>query len=358
MLKVSHLAPLSLLGALLGTAACDDGSPSDPVPDAARPDGGGLDARAPDGGQESDAGGDAGPGRQKVTLRFKGKVGDQELECGRDYPKLGSSEITAAVRDFRFFVQDVRLVTRAGDEVPLQLDDSLPFQSRDVALIDFTNYLGACEQQGDETTNLQITGSVPVGDYTGLVFTNGVPEALNHADPGQSPELLKARQAHWSWVGGYRFVIAGLMPALHAPADGGAHPLPPLGDAGLDGGLDASVHDGGAHEAGAHEPPDHGDPAGATEVHIGSTGCTGTPGGAIPITCKNANRNRVQLSGFNPALNVVAADLAAVFAKVDLANGGICHSSGPLCAAPFAAFGVDFESGLPSAAPQTVFRVE
>lgn len=351
---------------LMAVAACGD---DDPLP--APSDGGASDGALP----AVDAGGldsglvDAGA-LQKVTLRFQGVVGTQPLACGQVYDQVGSSKSRVTVRDFRFFVEDVRLRATDGREVPLQLDEGLPYQSQGVALIDFTTNEAGC--QGGEGTNFVITGSVPAGAYRGLSFSTAVPQALNHAPPESNPPVLRnAVQAHWGWVPGYRFVMAGLSPAAAHTQDGGVGDAGvgdagSQGDAGVDGGSlgDGGVHDGGVADAGHGGAGDagggmhHGGAAGVSEVHIGSTGCSGTPAqildGGLP-SCAKRNRNRVFLSDFTTD-QVVVADLGAAFANVDLRVGGVCHSAGPSCAAPFAAFGVDFESGS-ALSTQQVFRV-
>lgn len=338
-----------VLGASVVTAACEssDGDANggaDAGLDAALPAGDAGDAAV-----DAMVASDAADGMVSVQLRFEGKVGNEALVCGQKYANLGTTGITAEPIDFRFFVQDVALITKGGERVPLQLDDGLPYQTKDVALIDFTTGAGACSA-GDPTTNMVIRGKVPAGEYTGVSFSNGVPNPLNHGNPSEAPQPLRARSAHWSWIGGYRFVMAGLLPAESASMDAGAHEPQPHAPQ-LDGGA------GDAGEGGVHGGGGHGGGGRGTEVHVGSMGCSGTIVDASSIACQKPNRNRVELTGFDPSNSTIVADLAAVFAGVDLSEGSVCHSSGPRCAAPFQALGVDFESGAASSA-QSVFRIE
>ena len=122
-----------------------------------------------------------------VTLRFAAAVGPADFACGRLYPSVGQSRTAVTPRDFRFLVESVRLIDEQGREVPVALDTRAPWQTPEVALIDFAD--AACGG-GTPETNLTITGRVPVGRYRGVVFVNGVPEKLNHADPTFAPPPL------------------------------------------------------------------------------------------------------------------------------------------------------------------------
>ena len=315
MSRKSTITAVLACSSLLALAGCEDG---DSLPPSATL----MDAQVP-----TDAGiGDAGPALQAVTLRFKAKLGSADFVCGRNYAGQGSTQREVTPQDFRFFVQEAYLLDATGEEVRIELDDG-PFQTKDVALIDFAGEAGACGNVGGATTNLVITGKVPRGTYNGVVFVNGVPESLNHGDQTQAPQPLREAgpSAHWGWLQGYRFVMAEV-----------ASPLKSM-DAGL---VPPSDTDAGA--AGR-----------ASAIHLGSTACTGMIGG---FTCAKANRNRVRLPSFDPATQSIVADLSAVFAGVDLGSESTCHGTGPTCAAGFAALGVDGE-GKP-AATQQVFRVE
>jgi uncharacterized repeat protein (TIGR04052 family) len=316
----------------------EDGS-NGPASDGSSAEGGRLDGAADDASTPN--GSDASV--QSVTIRFKGKVGAEELACNRSYGNLGTTRVSGTPQDFRFFVQEVRLINGKGQEVPVTFAERSPHQSRDVALIDFTDGSGSCKS-GAATTNLVITGTIPADTYNGIVFVNGVSLALNNANPATAPAPLKAPGAYWGWRDGYRFVMAELL-TVASPGDGGAPaPIPPLAP-------DAGGSDGGA-------PPDP--PATvASFVHSGSTGCTGTPGAGISCNDANfrANRNEIRLPNFNPDTQAVVADLAAVFAQVDLVEGSQCHGSGSDCAPMFSALGINPQTGAP-AATQSVFRAE
>ncbi len=248
-----------------------------------------------------------------VTLTFAAKVGEEDFACGQSYEGVGSPPATVQPQDFRFFIHDVRLVTTAGEEVPLALDERTPWQTTDVALLDFETPAGLCFN-GDAATNAVVTGTVPPGEYTGVAFKSGVPESLNHADPATLPAPLQAGGMTWGWLLGFRFMRAEL--------------AGPSQDAGAGLGL----------------------------LHAGSSACTGSPQDGT-VTCANPNRSEVRLSGFDTEQSVIVADIGALFSGTDLTTASPCHSSGEACAPMFERLGVDLESGQPLET-QSVFRLE
>ena len=178
-----------------GRAAGSAGSGGRSSPSAG--DGGTL-ARAGTGGSDAGA-------TQQVTIRFKGKIGSADFACGQAVSGQGTTNATIQPIDFRFYVQDVKLIDEAGKEVPVTFAAKSPWQNKDVALIDFENGTGLCGD-GTPDTHSEITGTVPSGDYHAIVFTNGVPESLNHGDPATLPEPLRGGTLTWGWLLGYRFI--------------------------------------------------------------------------------------------------------------------------------------------------------
>lgn len=312
---------------------------------------------------ERDAGLDAGDGMRAVTIRFKAKLGSEELVCGRTYEGQGKNQVKATPQDFRFYVQEVRLLHKGSkEEERVIFDIKAPFQRAEVALIDFTDGAGQCGGSGGSVVNTTITGKVPAGEYDGVVFVNGVPEELNHAGPAETAGApLDDVTLFWSWLGGYRFIIAELLsaqPMLDAgshdagPADGGTPDASPADGAVQDAGSAEAGADGGG--AGGHGGG-QGATAGAAFVHIGSTACSGAP--ATGFSCTRKARNEIRLADFDPSRDTIVADLAAVFKESDLSKPPQCHGIDAPCVAPYAAFGVDMNTGNPSATQQ-VFRVE
>jgi len=80
-------------------------------------------------------------------------------------------------------------------------------------------------------------------------------------------------------------------------------------------------------------------------LHLGSTGCSGDPGG--DIDCQHANIPQVRLEGLDPEQGVVVLDLAKLLAGSDLSQdlggspGCMAESSDPECAPLFDALGLD-----------------
>jgi uncharacterized repeat protein (TIGR04052 family) len=275
-----------------------------------------------------------------VTLQFKAKIGSADFACGTTYPDFGSSHSEVSPRSLRFYVNELKLINDHGDEVPVVMDTRSPWQTPDVALIDFADDAGDCGGQTPETNTI-ITGTVPADTYTGIVFSNGVPEGLNHADPATAPDPLQAGMS-WGWLFGHIFFQAELQ-SVPAALDGGA--------------ADGGTLDGGAVDGGTVVP-------GQVFLHLGSTGCEneGTDAGpdffAPPsVACTNQNRNRVELTGFDPAANSIVVDLEPIFGMSDITLDAQCHSDGPYCDPWFEAVGVSFTTGA-ALTTQTVYSVE
>lgn len=252
--------------------------------------------------------------RQAVRLSFVARVGDEPFACGTSYRTASDAEFTPA--DLRLFVQDIALIDRDGNEQPMSIDVRAPWQIDGVALIDFEDASAAC-LAGTRETNIEITGHVAPGDYRGLVFSNGVPTALNHADPSRLPPPLQAGSMSWGWLQGYRFLMAEIA-ATAASGDAAA--------------------------------------PGSALLHVGSTACSGNPGTG-GIACTKPNRNRVRLPDYDPAGDAIVIDIAELFADMDLASVTTCHSSGEDCTPLFERLGLDLMNGLATES-QRVYRVE
>jgi len=271
------------------------------------------------------AAGVASAGEKAVTLHFKARVGAEDFACGREYPELGATKVAATPQDFRFFVQDVKLLERDGEAVAFELEERAPVQNRNVALLDFTDTAGRCAIAGN-VTNTQLTGHVPDGDYDGVEFVIGVPDRLNHQDITTARAPLRDISTHWGWLSGYRFIMAEI-----------AHV-----------GADEEAADAGEPDAGPRKDP-------LTLIHVGSGGCSGTP--SQGFHCMRANRARIRIQGFDPRERAIIADFAQLFARTDLASGVQCHGVSEACSDMYAALGLDMASGEPQGT-QRVFRAE
>jgi uncharacterized repeat protein (TIGR04052 family) len=247
-----------------------------------------------------------------VEIHFLPQVLDRPFACGETYTDVGSEHTTITPADLRFYVQDLALIDASGEAVAVELDERSPWQAEQVALIDFQDDRGDCSGSPDK--NDVITGHVRHGKYTGVSFSNGVPEALNHEDPLQYPAPLQVTDLTWGWLTGFRFFVA-------------------------------EVHDVDA--AGS----------GIGLMHMGSTACTGLRGNS---SCSRPNRNHVELEDFDPKANAIVVDMAALFSGTDVASDSQCHSSGAgaeVCPAMAERLGVDFSSGQASPDTQRVYRV-
>jgi uncharacterized repeat protein (TIGR04052 family) len=255
-------------------------------------------------------------GQEAVTIRFRAVVGEAELACGRKYPGIGTTRSTITPRDFRFYVHNLRLLDEAGKEVPVELQQD-DWQLDDVALLDFEDGTGACDN-GTPETRREVVGKVPGGGkYRGLRFTLGVPMEKNHTDLLAMPSPLNLTAMGWMWNSGRTFAR-----------------------------LDFSST---------------GAPRGWT-LHLGSTGCTPNDTmTTIPTKCAAPNRPEVELAGFDPAQDVVLADLAALLegSNVDKVvkplTGCMADRDTPACGPVLARFGLPFRDRPAQA--QTFFRI-
>ncbi|MEN9817555.1 MAG: hypothetical protein RLZ32_1435 [Gemmatimonadota bacterium] len=210
-----------------------------------------------------------------ITVRFAATVGDTPFTCGTSYPGVGTTRAAITASDFRFYVHGVRLVTAAGDTVAAALRPEAPWQDADVALLDFENGQASCANGTPELRD-HVTVLAPAGSYRGVAFTLGVPFSRNHGELAQQAPPLSLSRLFWSWAGGYKFLRVDLRATA---GDSAATPW---------------------------------------MIHLGSTGCTPAPGAQSPTRCGHPNRATVALAGFNPARDVVVADLGALLARADV----------------------------------------
>ncbi|RKH03271.1 MbnP family copper-binding protein [Corallococcus carmarthensis] len=255
-----------------------------------------------------------------VNLPVVARVGSESFACGQTYTNVGTTKTTYEPMDFRVYVHDVRLVTRGGQEVPVTLTEDGTWQHSGVVLLDFANKDGLCTQ-GTEGMNASIKGTVPAGDYTGLRFTLGVPENLNHGDPTTLGAPMGDMGLHWSWQSGFLFTrIEGRTQGL----------------------------------------PQH-------VMHLGSTACAPPPEGQTQGTagCANNNRPEMTLDGFDVTKNKVVMDLGALFAgsnlDVNTANTAAGCMSSPTdadCGPFFERLGLAFGSQAANPAAQSFIRAE
>jgi uncharacterized repeat protein (TIGR04052 family) len=269
------------------------------------------------GGGGTGSGGAPPDGPQNVTIRFAARHGDTPVKCGETLGALGSEGGVSTLRDLRYFVHDVRLVSDAGVEQPVELDQDGTWQLNGLALLDFEDATGACEH-GTPGTRDVVTGKVPPGTYTGVRFKVGVPFEMNHGDPTTAPPPLDTTSLYWGWGDGFMFLQLAMMTT------------PPSGEDDK-----------------------------AYVFAIASMGCEGDPRYGEAVACSLPNRAEIDLAGFDHATQAVVLDLPAVLEGRELVSKRGCASNvnNEQCVPLFARFGIDYATGAVTAATQTVFRV-
>lgn len=277
-------------------------------------------------------GGDDGP--QAVEIQFAAMAGNTAIGCGSTVTGLGSTAATGNVKDFRFYISQVKMIRDDGVEVPLTLtaNDNWNYTAGadSVTLVDLENATGDCPTTtGTTGTNAVVKGTVPAGTYTGVKMTMGVPFALNHTDwanPTTTKAPLDIQAMAWNWQGGRKFAkIEVTNPAWSSPT---------------------------------------------FNFHLGSTGCIGNPATGTQVSsCTAPNRMEFKLAGFNPSTQKVAVDIKPLLdgtnVTINQAAATGCMSGGtdPECLNVFKALAIDWKAdgtgtGLPinGGAAQTLFR--
>lgn len=264
-----------------------------------------------------------------VSIAFAAKAGQADVRCGSPIAALGTGATAAELRDLRFYVSEVALVTDQEVAVPVVLTPST-WQTDSVALIDLEDATGACAEAGTALTHATIEGTVAAGTYTGVRFTVGVPAALNHSDYAVATAPMDVQAMAWSWQAGRKFLQIEV-----DPAGGLARPAPAA-------------------------------PAKSFYAHLGSTGCVGNPVTGETVSCARSNRMAFHSHGFDQASQRIIVDLATLLATSNLAADGggapgcMSGSTDPECAPIFSALKIDLESGqsIDDGHGQTLFRVE
>lgn len=251
---------------------------------------------------------------EKTVINFQAVVGDKAFDCREIYEGIGTTNSKMSVTDFKFYVQDVRLVDKKGRETPVNLTNDGKFQTEKVALLDFENGEGTCTN-GTKELNTAIRGTVPKGKYSGVKFTIGVPEELNHLDPTLQPSPLNFTRMMWSWQLGFKFAR-----------------------------IDTKTT---------------GRPNGYV-LHLGSTNCVTDANGII--NCARPNRPEFVFEKFDLVKDSVIVDLKTLFAgaNVDInqektAAGCMSFEGDSDCLPVFKNLGLSFEGS--TASKQSFLRV-
>lgn len=279
-------------------------------------------------------GGSDEPSVQPIEIAFTAMAGNETVSCASTLTGLGTNDTSGKIKDLRFYIANVKLLTAAGAEVPLTLgadsDWNATVGSNSLTLIDLEDKTGECA--GTVATNAVIKGTVPGGTYSGIRMTLGVPLALNHTDQGAAATPAVINNAvhpgmAWSWAGGRKF---------------------------------AKIEAGNAAWA-----------APTFNVHLGSTGCTGdNPAAGLVSSCAKPNRLDFSFAAFNPGTQKIAVDVKSllvgqdVTANVSGPTGCMSGPTDPECGEVFKALAIDWKpdgSGtgltLGNGSTQTLFKV-
>ncbi|SFM43289.1 MbnP family copper-binding protein [Marinobacter zhejiangensis] len=270
------------------------------------------------GGGSSSTAETAGVTTASVTLPFEAvyNSNNDPVSCNVTMTGLGAG-VDAQLLDFRLYVHDVTVTTTYQRELALTLDSNA-WQGAGVALLDFRDYI-SCETDPQEPRTV-ITGQVDLEEgeaLSGVYFTLGVPETLNHNNLATAPTPLNVPTLHWSWQTGYKFLR-----------------------------MDVSV-DGGQ----------------AFNLHLGSTDCAGDATAGESVSCSRSNRPEVGFADFTFGQDVIVIDYGAMVAgAIDgVDDGGAlgCMSgvTDPECGPVFSVLGLDLDTGA-STGTQTAFRLK
>lgn len=239
---------------------------------------------------------------QAVNLNFEALANGQTLVTGSN---ITADSRTVQFRDFRLYISEVKLVKADGTTVDVTLSTDNVWQSNGVALVDL-------ETTQTTETNTKVTGTAPAGSYTGVQFSVGVPEALNHLDRTNQAAPLNNGAMYWSWTGGYK------------------HSKIEFTYNGTDW----------------------------TSLHVGSTTCSGAPNYG---NCSKKFRASIQLTGqFNSNNQKVSFDVDKLLNGHTYGAMGMCMpGTGAPCDTLVQAFGLNISSGaVDSSITQRVFSLK
>jgi uncharacterized repeat protein (TIGR04052 family) len=296
--------------------------------------------------------------QQDITINFALKAGDTDVACAQKVA-LGTTQHDSELLDARAYISELHVVTESGEEIPVSLTQDGVWQYENVALIDFENATGAC--QGTPETNTQIVGQVDTTDaITGIAFTVGVPEELNHLDSAIATSPLNVTDMWWTWLFGYKFMRVDLMTnsmPMAMTEETSTEEASTTETTSTDTSAETAGSEGAGHGGGSDN---------AWVIHLGSTDCVGEDFVFPPDeSCSNPNRIEVKLD-MDVATNTVVLDLEQLLSTTDVSRslkleppGCMSDPSDPDCSELFTAgFGLSLEDGQPLGESPAFFRVE
>lgn len=302
---------------------------------------------------------------QRVTLNFAAVNGTQTIAttgCSgvvlNGIASRNGTAVNAKLTDLRFYVGNVSLTKADGTSVQVTLDSN-NWQGSDatssVALLDFED--GTCTNNagGTGVTNTQITGTVPIGTYTGVHFELGVPESLNHVNPATTavfPLSTNIPGMIWSWQSGRKHMKIEFSPENATTAGsyaGGVQLIDAAGNQSVDAATGAALAN-----------------TNTFVYHLGALNCVDTGlAASAPATgvysCGQPNQQHFHLDAFNAATQTITLDLKSMFAGANgtqntngTAAGCMSATNDPQCTAMYNMF----TSVKNNMATQTVFTAK
>lgn len=267
-----------------------------------------------------------------VSITFDLIANGSAAKCGTPITGLGTKASSADLRDARFYVSNVNLIDAAGKAVPVTLTPN-DWQNDKVSLISLVDGTGVVCGGLPMLTNTAIVGTVPSGNYKGIQYEIGVPEALNHSDYATAAKPLGVAAMAWSWTSGRKFLKVELNTV------GGVNVIRTNASTNVTTTTVASTWN----------------------LHLGSGGCT-TNATTGAYSCTNPNRMPVKLAAFDASTQKISLDLTALFSGTDLstdnagATGCMSGTTDTECPVVFGAMKIDLATGAPSTgSTQSVF---
>jgi uncharacterized repeat protein (TIGR04052 family) len=255
--------------------------------------------------------------QKEVTIDFRAMMGNESVACSENnqtkvYTNVGTSDESVTIKDFRFFVSEVKFIKADGTKVPLTLtnnDNQYQKENGDhVAILDFEDNTGDCIDRGNTPeTYTTLIGTIPDDTYSDIEFTLGVPFDINHDSTSYADiKALNQPMMSWSWQAGRKFTKI----ELHSQTD----------------------------------------PSLVWNFHLGSTGCvatTDTNSTVVTESCAQPNRIQVRLQEFNPQTNAIKVNYKSLLRNNDVAidlgmsKGCMSGLTDPECDALFTGLALD-----------------
>lgn len=288
---------------------------------------------------------------QAMRIQFSPEVNSAPFRCGQTYTNIGTSQSTLTPKDFRMYVNSVELLNAKGEAVPMVLTQDGRWQHDNLALLDFEDKTGACES-GTSDTRLEVTGTVPKGEYTGVRFNLGVPFAMNHQDVSQAASPLNLTSMFWVWRSGYKFTRIDFA-TTGMPQGYFIH----LGSTGCTGVAESKVSEAHGDMHVQVEGEDHATVA----VPVTTAVPTEESSTSAPLACSAPNQGSITLTNFNPDTDTIVADLGQLLKGTNVdtnvpetASGCMSGTDDGDCKTILPAMGVAFDGVNPQ---QQFFKV-